>query len=68
MAQDDRNGLPPFSKARTIGGLLLLGTVVVLSLIDAFSTDFSMEPIETGLILGTALLLLGVEGARWLIR
>lgn len=57
----------PYSKARTVGGLLLLGLVVVLFLIDAFLVDYHVDSIHLGLLLGTALLLLGVEAGRRLL-
>jgi hypothetical protein len=59
--------VPPFSKPRAIGGLALLGLVAVLFLIDAASPDFSIDSIQLGLLLGTALLLLGVEAGRKLL-
>lgn len=57
-----------YSGARTIGGLALLGLVIGLFLLDFASPDFSIDSIQLGLILGTALLLLGVEAGRKLLR
>jgi hypothetical protein len=59
--------VPPFSKPRAIGGLALLGLVMALALIDAVSPTFSVDSIQMGLLLGTALLLLGVEAGRKLL-
>lgn len=57
----------PFVRARIVGGLALLGLVVVLSLIDAVSTDFAIDTVQFGLLLGTALGMLGLDvGARLL--
>lgn len=59
--------VPEFSGARAAGGLLMLALVVVLALIDAFSIDFTVDSIQFGLLLGTALALLGVEAGRKLL-
>lgn len=58
---------PPFSRPRWIGGLALLGLVIVLMVIDAVRPDFTIDSIQLGLLLGTALLLLGVEAGRKLL-
>lgn len=64
----ERNDGPtPFSQARTIGGLVLLGVVAALFLLDFISVEFSVDSIQLGLLLGTALLLLGVEAGRKLL-
>ena len=63
----DAPGTPPFNRARAIGGLLLLSLACVLALIDAFRSDFQVDSIQFGLLLGTALLLLGVEAGRKLL-
>jgi len=47
--------------------LLLLGLIAVLFLFDYSSVDFALDSIQLGLLLGTALLLLGVEAGRRLI-
>lgn len=60
-------GVPYFGRARIIAGLALIGLVVVLSLVDAVSPDFSMDSIQLGLLLGTGLLFLGVEAGRRLV-
>ena len=67
MASDEP-GSTPFNRARVIGGLLLLALVAVLYVLDVLSPDFSLDTIQLGLILGSALLLLGVEGGKWLLR
>jgi hypothetical protein len=66
MAPGAGNG-SPYVRARTIGGLLLLGTVVGLFLLDALLPDFAVDSIQLGLVLGTALVLLGVDAGRKLL-
>jgi hypothetical protein len=56
-----------YGRARVAGGLLLIGLVVVLALIDAISIDYSVDSIQLGLLLGTGLVLLGVEAGRKLL-
>lgn len=63
----DPGSVPPFSRQRAWGGFALLLLVIVLALIDAFSPDFQLDYLVLGLILGTALLLLGVEAGRKLL-
>lgn len=67
MGTPDGPVIPPFSQARAIGGLALLGLVIVLALIDAISPAFNVDSIQLGLLLGTSLLLLGVEAGRKLL-
>jgi hypothetical protein len=59
---------PPFSRARTWGGLGMLALVVLLYVMDAVSLDFHVDSIQLGLLLGSALLLLGVEAGKRFIR
>ena len=61
-------GRPPFSRERGIAGLLMIGLAVVLALIDPFLPDFTVDPVEYALIVGTGCLLLGVEGAKLFFR
>lgn len=56
-----------YGRARTAAGLLLIGLVVVLTLLDAVRTDYSVDSIQLGLLLGTGLVLLGVEAGRKLL-
>jgi len=63
----DGQGTPPFNQARVVGGLLLLALVSALAIIDALSTQFTVDSIQFGLLLGSALLLLGVEAGRKLL-
>ena len=58
------NDAAPFNRPRTIGGLLLISAAVVLLAIDAFSTSYAVDTITLALLLGTASVLLGVEGIR----
>lgn len=46
---------------------MLLGLVIVLALIDAISDKYAVDSIQLGLILGTGLVLLGVEAGRKLL-
>ena len=62
------NGTGDFRRARTAAGLLLVGLVVILAVLDASSRDFSVDSIQLGLLIGTALLFLGVEAGRKLFR
>lgn len=57
----------PYGKARNIGGLTLIFLVVVLALLDVVSADYSIDSIQLGLLLGTGLVLLGVEAGRRLL-
>lgn len=58
---------PYYGRARIAGGLLLIGLVMVLALIDAVSVDYAIDSIQLGLLLGTGLVLLGVEAGRKLL-
>lgn len=61
------DGRPYYGRARIAGGLMLIGLVIVLALIDAVSADYSVDSIQLGLLLGTGLVLLGVEAGRKLL-
>jgi hypothetical protein len=58
---------PYYGRARIAAGLMLIGLVMVLLLIDALSFDYSVDSIQLGLLLGTGLVLLGVEAGRKLL-
>lgn len=58
---------PYYGRARIAGGLMLIGLVIVLALIDAVSDTYSVDSIQLGLLLGTGLVLLGVEAGRKLL-
>lgn len=64
MTGPDGGASPYYGKARIAGGLLLIGLVIALALIDAISADYSVDSIQLGLLLGTGLVLLGVEAGR----
>lgn len=49
---------------RRIGAGVLFGLAVVLMLLDVFSESYHLDPISLGLVLGAALLLLGVEAGK----
>ncbi len=64
----DGNGASySFGRARVAGGLVLIFAAVALALIDAVSVDYTVEPIQTGLFLGTGAVLLGVEAVKKVI-
>ena len=46
---------------------MLLALVVALALIDAVRTDYALDPIPLMLMLGSALVLLGVEAGKKLL-
>ena len=60
VTSDDR---PYYGRARTIGGLVLLVGGVVLTVLDAFSIEYSVDSIVLGLMFGTGVVLLGAEAA-----
>ena len=62
------SGPGDFRRARTAAGLLLVGLVVILAVLDASSREFSIDSVQLGIMLGTALLFLGVEAGRKLFR
>jgi len=65
---DDPRGDAPYRKPRIAAGLGLLVLVGVLEVADILSPNFAVDSIQLGLLLGTSLLFLGVEGAKWLLR
>lgn len=60
-------GTPYYGRARIIGGLILIGLAAVLMIADAISDKYNVPDIQLGLILGTGMVLLGVEAGRYLI-
>jgi hypothetical protein len=58
---------PYYGRARIAAGLMLIGLVIALALIDALSPHYSVDSIQLGLLLGTGLVLLGVEAGRKLL-
>lgn len=66
--RDDDDDDGPYVRPRTAAGLVLVGLVVTLAVIDALSPSYAVDTITLGLLLGAGLLLLGVEGAGRLIR
>jgi len=60
-------GSTPFRRERALAGLALIALVIVLGLIDAVSPGFQVDPIELALLLGSGLVLLGVEAGNRLI-
>lgn len=67
MSTGNGNGPPYYGRARIIGGLVCIFLVVALTLLDAFRADYQVDSIQLGLILGTGLVLLGVEAGRRLL-
>lgn len=68
MTGNERDGEQPYTRARTIAGIGLLGLVFVLYIADVLSPQFSVDSIQLGLLLGTSLLFLGVEAGKRLLR
>ena len=58
---NSETGSGPFYRARMAAGLLLVGLVVVLVILDVFRSDYSVDSIQLGLLLGTGLVFLGVD-------
>lgn len=58
------DGRPYYGRARIGGASLLFGIAGLLMLVDAFRTDYAVDSIQLGLLLGTATVLLGVEAIR----
>ncbi len=56
------------SRPRVLAGLALIASTIVLMFIDALSEPYKMDPIQLGLMLGSGMLLLGVEAAKALLR
>ena len=68
MSSGNGNGGPyNYGRARVAGGLALIFLVVFLTIIDAFNETYSVDSIQLGLLLGTGLVLLGVEAGRRLL-
>jgi hypothetical protein len=67
MAHDGEPDVPYYGRARIAGGLALIGVVIAIVLLDAMRSDFTTDSIQLGLLLGTGLLLLGVEAGRKLL-
>ena len=60
-------GAPYYGRARIAGGLALIGLVIVLAILDSLRVDYTLDSIQLGLLLGTGLVLLGVEAGRRLL-
>ncbi len=67
MSSGNGNGPYNYGRARVAGGLALIGLSIVLTIMDAINLDYSLDSIQLGLILGTGLVLLGVEAGRRLL-
>lgn len=68
MAGNEPGGEGPYRKARTLAGVGLLLLVFVLYFAEILEPTFRLDSIQLGLLLGTALLFLGVEGGKWLLK
>ncbi len=64
MTGGPEGGQPYYGRARIAGGLALIFAAIVLLLVDALSLEYSVDSIVLGLILGTGVVLLGVEAGR----
>lgn len=58
---------PYYGRARIAAGSGLIVLVAVLFVFDFVSPDFHFDSIQLGLLLGTAMLFLGVEAGRKLL-
>ena len=58
------DGTPYYGKARIAGGLALIFAAIVLLVLDAFNKEYQVDSITLGLLLGTGIVLLGVEAGR----
>ena len=68
MSRGPENGRPELSVPRIAAGLALVAAAILLMFVDAASADFKMDSVQLGLMLGSGMLLLGVEGAKALLR
>lgn len=64
MSGPDGSGSQPFNRARVVGGVGLLALVVLLYVLQFLNANFHVDSIQLGLLLGSALLLLGVEAGK----
>lgn len=64
VRDDGDRDRPYYGRARIYAAGALIAVVSLLALFDAVSDAYTLEPVELGLFLGTAALLLGVEGVR----
>jgi hypothetical protein len=60
----DNGSRPWAAHARQVLGGLCLGGAILLMVLDAIFTHYSTDTIQIGLLLGTGLVLLGVEAGR----
>lgn len=67
MTEGGPDGPPYYGRARIIAATGLVALVIALALIDAFSERYQVDSIQLGLLLGTALVLLGIEAGSRLI-
>lgn len=65
---EDEGTSAVFTRARQTGGLALFSLAIAVMLIDAIRTDYSVDTIQLGLILGTGAVLLGVDAVRGLLK
>ena len=63
MAEGTSDERPYYGLARQIAGLVLFFGAVILLLIDAFNTDYTVDSIVLGLMFGTGAILLGADTA-----
>lgn len=50
-----------FVGVRRVGGLVLVGTVAFLAVVDALSPSFAIDPIALGIIAGTGAAMFGLR-------
>lgn len=68
MEGGSNGGLLPPSRPRIVAGMALIFASIVLTFWDASSVEFKMDSVQLGLLLGSGMLLLGVEAAKRLLR
>lgn len=67
MSAGDPSDVYSYGRARVVGGLLCIIVGVALPLIDSLRGIHTADSIVIGLILGTGVVLLGVEAGRKLL-
>jgi hypothetical protein len=65
---NDNDPISVVSLPRVVAGMALIVATILLMFIDAASVEYKMDPIQLGLMLGSGMLLLGVEAAKALLR
>ena len=67
MTAGESNGRPYYGLARIVSGVACVIFAGLLLLIDALSDSYAAPSEQVALLLGTAAVLLGVEGVRKIV-